>query len=198
MVPGTVIHIRHGETDWNAAQRLQGGQERPLNEVGLAQAADAGRRLKQLLADLGRDASDFTWIASPMQRAQLTMRIIRTELELPVDDYATEERFREVSFGALEGLTYEEVAETDPASYAGIRADKWNFVPPGGENYAMLTERVRAGFTAISGDRIIVAHGGVFRALLGILRGTVDPSLAELTVPQDRFFLWQDGRESWV
>ena len=198
MVPGTVIHIRHGETDWNAAQRLQGGQERPLNAVGLAQAAETGARLRRLIADLGRDASDFTWISSPMDRARQTMDIVRRELALPPGGYLIEERFREISFGTLEGLTYEEVAETDPASFAGIRADKWNFVPPGGENYVMLTDRVRAGFMATSGDRIIVAHGGVFRALLGILRGVEDHSLSELTVPQDQFFLRQDGRESWV
>ncbi|MDR3375125.1 MAG: histidine phosphatase family protein [Ancalomicrobiaceae bacterium] len=198
MVRGTVIHIRHGETDWNATQRLQGGQERPLNAVGLAQAADSGVRLKRLLADLGRDASDFTWICSPMQRARRTMDIVRQELALPPGGYLIEERLREISFGTLEGLTYEEVEAIDPASMHGIRTDKWHFVPPGGENYVMLTDRVRAGFEATSGDRIIVAHGGVFRALLGILRGEVDETLAELTVPQDRFFLWQDGRETWV
>ncbi|MDR3497022.1 MAG: histidine phosphatase family protein [Ancalomicrobiaceae bacterium] len=198
MTPGTVIHIRHGETDWNAAQRLQGGQERPLNEIGIVQAADAGRRLQALLAELGRKPTDFQWICSPMQRARLTMEIVRETVGLPIDGYAVEQRFREISFGQLEGLTYEEVEETDPASMQGFRTDKWRFVPPDGENYVMLTERVRAGFEATSGDRIIVAHGGVFRALIGILRGRIDETVAEFSVPQDRFFLWQDGRESWV
>ena len=53
----TIYYMRHGETDWNAEGRLQGGIDTPLNELGLTQAAHAGRVLADLFARQGLDAS---------------------------------------------------------------------------------------------------------------------------------------------
>ena len=198
MVPETLIHIRHGETDWNLARRLQGSQDIPLNDTGRGQARRNGQRLQSLLADFGRSPAEFDWIASPMQRARETMEIIRREMDLPIGDYRIEPLLSEVSFGRFEGLTYEDVEREDPASMAAIRSDKWNFVPPGGENYVMLSDRVGKSLDKLQRDTVVVSHGGVFRALLGILRQARDQELAEMAVPQDVFFVHRRGTESWV
>lgn len=198
MSPRTIVHIRHGQTDWNAARRLQGSKDVPLNDEGRSQAARNGRTLRDHFAAIGRDPASFTFVASPLGRARETMEIVRGELGLPRAGYATTAALRELSFGDFEGLTYEDIAVADPAAHAAIMADKWHFLPPGGESYVMLHTRVGDWLAATTGDLVVVSHGGVFRALKSVVEAVDDPSLAELFVPQDRFYLWRDRDGGWL
>jgi broad specificity phosphatase PhoE len=61
----TIYYIRHGETDWNAQGRLQGGRDIPLNDLGRTQATLAGGILAGLLAREGRSAQSLGYVASP-------------------------------------------------------------------------------------------------------------------------------------
>src|SRR3954454_23989863 len=101
----TIYYMRHGETDWNVEGRLQGGIDTPLNALGLGQAAHAGRILADLLVSQTVEASKLAFVASPLQRARLTMEIVRAELGLPAGDYALEDRLREIGYGHWEGST---------------------------------------------------------------------------------------------
>lgn len=65
----TIYYMRHGETDWNVEGRLQGGIDTPLNELGLAQAAHAGRVLADLLP-----AKAWTPQASLSSQARCSVR----------------------------------------------------------------------------------------------------------------------------
>jgi probable phosphoglycerate mutase len=194
----TLIHIRHGETDWNLARRLQGSRDIPLNDTGRAQAARNGRTLKQLLIDLSLEPEQLDWVCSPMGRTRETMEIVRREAGLDPAGYRIEEGLREISFGDLEGLTYEEMEVQSPTDFLRLRQDKWTFQPPGGESYVTLTARVTAALATISGPAVVVAHGGVFRSLLSLIRGYHTQEIAEFFVPQDRFFLARGMEESWV
>ncbi len=198
MTPDPLIHIRHGETDWNLARRLQGQQDIPLNETGRGQAGRNGRRLKELLVELDRDPLSLDWVASPMARTRETMEIIRREVGIDPSGYRIEADLREISFGELEGLTYEDVAELHPHFYQHILTDKWTFEPPGGESYIQVANRVAPVLARITQPCIIVAHGGVFRAVLSLLRGYHDQDIAEMLVPQDQFFMHLAGQEHWV
>src|ERR1700756_4783225 len=95
----TIYYLRHGETDWNVEGRLQGGIDTPLNELGLTQAAHAGRVLADLFARQGRTASSLAYVASPLQRARRTMDLVRAELKLPSGSYALDDRLREIGYG---------------------------------------------------------------------------------------------------
>src|SRR5215471_5979687 len=105
MVPAgiTLYIVRHGETDWNVAQRYQGQTDVPLNAIGRTQAARNGRALRNAL---GSRASCFDFVTSPLLRATETMHIVRRELKLPRDTFIIDERLSEINFGHWEGLLW--------------------------------------------------------------------------------------------
>ncbi|MBO0753243.1 MAG: histidine phosphatase family protein, partial [Bradyrhizobiaceae bacterium] len=158
--------VRHGETDWNAEGRLQGGRDIPLNDRGRRQAAQCGSTLRDLIAGRGKASADFSFISSPLSRASETMEILRCELGLPAADYAGEPRLAELSFGRWEGMTYREISASDPEVLRTRERDKWHFRPPDGESYADLMARVQAWHAGVTGDIVVTAHGGVARAVM--------------------------------
>jgi broad specificity phosphatase PhoE len=171
--------VRHGETDWNAARRLQGLNDVPLNALGRRQAAQCGELLSELIAASGVGPQHFAFTSSPLSRARETMDILRVALGLPQKGYATDPRLAELSFGSWEGLTYKEVKDQDRSILAKRDRDKWNFQPPGGESYAQLLVRVREWHDTVSGDAVVTAHGGVARAFM-VLFGVKSPTEAPL------------------
>ncbi|GJE11742.1 MULTISPECIES: histidine phosphatase family protein [Methylobacterium] len=172
----TIYFIRHGQTDWNAEGRLQGGRDTDLNALGETQAAAAAERLA-VLAGPGLAGADF--VASPLKRTRRTMEILRAALGLSPEDYRTDPRLREIGFGAWEGSTWSEIRRRDPAGAAGRERDRWRHRPPGlgGESYATLVERVGPALAGLERDTVVVAHGGVARAALVAL-GHLDPYAA--------------------
>lgn len=92
--------IRHGETEWNAAGRIQGQTDIPLNEAGIRQAQALAARLK---------AENRAWdavVSSDLARARETARILADALGLPL--LPPDPRIRERSFGLAEGTTEDE------------------------------------------------------------------------------------------
>jgi broad specificity phosphatase PhoE len=164
-----LYYIRHGLTDWNVAGRLQGNRDIPLNQTGRAQAVQCGQILRDLLARDGRAVEDLDYVSSPLVRARETMEIMRGVLGLAPSRYGIEQRLTEISFGEWEGLTYAEVMVRDPDIVATREADKWEFLPPGGENYRQVVLRVGAWYATLERDTVVCAHGGTGRALLALL-----------------------------
>lgn len=191
--------IRHGETDWNAQGRMQGQQDVPLNPKGHEQAANAGKTLRNLIGpNPVTIARDFDFYASPLYRTRQTMEIARHQMGLPLQPYTLDDRLKEITFGRWEGLTWDEVKARDPEMAAERVADKWGFVPPEGESYAMVAERIRPWFKTITGDCVVVSHGGVARVFMALIGG-VDPVLApNLDIWQGRVLVFQDGKYNWV
>lgn len=197
MISTELYLCRHGQTDWNAEGRLQGQEDIPLNALGREQARRNGLCLRNIL---GPGASGFSFLSSPLGRAVETMRIIRTELDLPPDDFETDPRLVELHFGDWQGSTLDEVRESDPDGPKRRKADKWNFVPPGekAESYALLAERVRPVFEGLSRPTIVTAHGGVSRCILRMYGGFDDRAAARGDIAQDRILHWLDGGLTWV
>jgi len=158
--------VRHGETDFNVAQRLQGRYETRLNARGRQQAKECGALLSQLFARDDRRADGFAYTSSPLQRARETMEILGAALDLAPRAYTTDERLMEISYGAWEGLTLAEIEARDPDALAQRERDKWDFEPPGGESYRAVAERVADWYAAVTSDTVVTAHGGVVRALI--------------------------------
>ena len=179
MPPPTIYYIRHGETDWNVAGRLQGRHDVPLNARGRAQADHCGNILRDLFASNGHDPAEFDYVSSPLGRACETMELMRPPLGLPPDGYRLEQRLAEISFGEWEGFTIAQLHNRDAQRIAAREHDKWHFVPPGGESYETVSGRMREWYENLTRDTVAVAHGGTARALIAHL-GIAKPAAAPL------------------
>jgi broad specificity phosphatase PhoE len=190
----TVYYIRHGETDWNVAGRLQGHRDVPLNARGRAHAARCGTILRDLFARDGRNSADLGYVSSPLGRARETMALTRPELGLPAEGYEVDQRLAEIAFGEWEGFTIAQLHERDPQRIAQREHDKWNFVPPGGESYKLVSARMGRWHASLERDTVTTAHGGTARGLMAYL-GIAKPAAAPLIdIAQGVVYVFQGDR----
>ena len=187
-----VYYIRHGETDWNAQGRLQGVQDVPLNELGRWQSTGAGRILADLFARDRRGATSLEFVASPLGRARQTMELVRDVLRLPPQDYAVDERLREIGYGQWEGLTLAQAQQQNPDLFERRQAEKWTVSPPGGESYVSVQARMADWYRQLNADTVAVAHGGTARALMVALGFETPESAADLTIEQGAVYVFGD------
>ena len=196
LAPGVTLYFaRHGETDWNLAQRYQGRQDIPLNATGRAQAARNGETLARTLAGVG---GALDCVASPLLRARQTMEILLCELALAPCAYRTDARLAEINYGHWEGQLWTQLPLSDPEGFAARKADMWNWQPRGGESYRALSERVAGWLRALERDTLCVAHGGVMRVLRGLIERLAPAQIFALSVPQDRVLIVEDGTIAWL
>lgn len=180
-----IYMIRHGQTDWNAEGRLQGQKDIGLNDLGRAQASDNGRTL---LAELGDQAENFDYVASPLGRTRETMERVRAAMGLDPENYRLDERLKEVSFGDWEGSTIREVKQHSPDRVKERRLHKWDFIPPGeaAESYEILSWRVGAWLNSVERPTVCVTHGGVVRSVFRLIGQWSKDEACDMNVPQDR------------
>lgn len=157
--PTRVILIRHGETAWNRATRIQGHTDIPLSPLGLAQA----QRLAEALADESLAAV----YASDLSRARQTAEALAAGRGMPV---RLDAGLRERAFGRFEGLSWEEIAQRFPDDSVRWRRREPDFEVGGGESLHAFSARcvsaARRVVAAHPGQAIaLVAHGGVLDCL---------------------------------
>ena len=125
-----LVLIRHGETAWNRATRIQGHTDIPLSPLGLAQA----ERLAEALADEPLAAI----YASDLSRARQTADALARVHELPV---RLDAGLRERAFGRFEGLSWDEIAQDFPEDAARWRRREPDFAVGGGESLNSFSAR---------------------------------------------------------
>lgn len=169
--------VRHGETDWNAAKRIQGRTDIPLNDTGKWQAEQTGLYLK--------DAHWDVVISSPLSRAKETAHLILQHVHAPLvimDD------FIERDYGDAEGMSFEERQKLFP-----------NKQYPNMEPLSALQDRMLEGIEKVRAtypDKrvLIVAHGAAIHALLTALAdehmGIKDTRLENACL---NYVEWTDG-----
>jgi probable phosphoglycerate mutase len=180
----TIFLVRHGETEWNRERRYQGGLDSPLTPGGVTQARAVGR----LLASLP-EAISAPIVASPQGRARHTAELIREELG-GGEKLSFDERLRELTTGAWDGLAYAEIEAQSPGIFDGDGRYEWYFRAPGGESWEALAARLGEWLGEQDPDAtvITVAHGLVSRVLRGLYAGMPRAAALSLPVPQDRIF----------
>lgn len=197
--PYRIIFVRHGETLYNAENRLQGQRDVPLNARGRKQARAVGRTLRARIGpEIDRIEAVGAFVSSPLLRARETMELARAAMGLPPKRYRIDAALLELTFGEWEGLTWAEVRTRDADAMKARRADKWGFVPPGGESYAMLAKRVGAWLATLRGDTFVVSHGGVARALMTLLAGVPGEVATGTPIDQGRAIAFDKGRYWWI
>ena len=191
-----VYFVRHGQTDWNAENRLQGQADIELNALGREQATENGRRLAGLIAD----PQAFDFVASPMKRTRATMELVRAAMGLDPHAYRTDPRLVEVNFGAWQGFTYAELEQQHPGISGKRSLDKWDYLPSGegAESYQMLYERIKPWFEELDRDTVCVTHGGVIRALFRLVEKISREEAASLDTPQDRVLRLRESHLEWL
>lgn len=143
---------RHGKTDWNGLDRVQGRTDNPLNEEGLKQAEKLGEACRDLGIDL--------IISSPMIRAYTTAEVVAKATGAPI---IKDSRLIEQDYGIYEG---------QHRFCEGFLSNKRQFAYryPGGESMMMVAKRVYNLLDEVKEkyeDKtvMLVCHGGVLRVL---------------------------------
>jgi probable phosphoglycerate mutase len=194
----TIYFVRHGETDWNAQSRYQGQHDIPMNDTGRAQARRNGAALRAALPDPLPRADALAFVASPMLRTRETMALLRAELGMGMDGVAFDDRLREMHYGHWEGQLAADLPQIDPDGVAARARDWWTWRPRGGESYEDLTARVGAWLATVDRDTVVASHGGVSRALRGLVVPVDRAEVPRLPVPQDRVLVLRRGAMSWL
>ena len=166
----------------------------PLNAFGRVQAEEAARRLAAVVPDPG--ALEF--VASPLSRTRETMEILRRTLGLQAQEYRTDARLMELTFGRWEGMTWREVRHQHASLASARQRDKWNFTPPDGESYAMLRARIEPAVREFVQPALIVSHGGVARALLNVVAGVPADRAPLIDIWQGRVLVLSQDSHRWA
>ena len=164
-----IYFVRHGQTEWNNAHRLQGRQDSALSSLGREQASRCGQLLRDLFARDGRVASDLDYVSSPLLRARASMELVRTGLGLDPAGYRTDDKLAEIAFGEWEGWTFADLKSQAADLLAQREQDPWHFLPPGGESYVQLLARVRDWHGSVTRDVVVASHLNTGRALMAHL-----------------------------
>ena len=138
---------------------------------------------------------EYKLVASPLTRTRQTAEIVCDAIGRAHSEISFDERIMEISWGDWEGHTRPEIEQRWPGIYDERRENKWEFQPPNGESYALLTERVGAWLKDVTEDEklIAISHGASGRAIRGLYGMMAPGDAIGLAEPQDAFFLLSQG-----
>ena len=180
-----LILLRHGQTEWNAGNRMQGQLDTDLTDLGRAQAKDAARELAE--------RTPVAVVSSDLRRAYDTAVVLGEAVGLAVP---SDPRLRETHLGQWQGLDHRQVDERYPGARMAWRGDA-TYAPPGGESRVdvaaravpVVRELIDADPDWDSGPVVLVAHGGLIAAL----------TAAMLDLPVPRWHVFGGlGNASWA
>lgn len=164
----TIYLTRHGETQWNLENRLQGSKDSELTEKGINNAKRLGERLKDI---------PFNAIySSPSGRAFKTAEYIKSNKDVPI---YTDDNLKEIHLGDWEGKTKEEISAIESSSIEFLNfwnnPISYNHKPHKGEDLSLFKQRVATALERIissneEGNILIVTHAVVIKAILSFTR----------------------------
>ena len=172
---GTWIFLRHGESEANKARVFSGHQDVALTALGRQQATEAGAGVHALLDN---QPLRVAW-SSDLQRAMETgQRCLEAAgINLPLQ---THKGLRERHLGHWQGQ------DIDRLKAEGARKvlTSWNGAAPGGESLAQMSKRALQMLANIdeSGPVLLVGHGGLIRALVGLIDATPLEEIGRLNI----------------
>jgi len=182
--------VRHGETVFNRAARMQGRQDHtPLTKSGVEQAISVGEKL---LEQLGPKPDLDLW-ASPAGRTRQTMALICDVLGLDYFNVRLDARLLEIDVGDWSDRPYADIFE-EIGPFVDMERRLFTKRPPNGEWYDDVARRMQSWISEFETTRpsLVVTHGMAGRVLRGeILNGGEIAADA----PQGSIFHIQQDRE---
>jgi broad specificity phosphatase PhoE len=162
------IFLRHGQSRANAEGWLSGWDDVTLTELGEAQARRAGELLRDV--PIGR------CLSSDLQRASRTAALVLGDRPVPVH---TVPELRERHMGCLQGVPWAD-CKADGRHVRWLQP--WEEGPPGGESHAQSVRRALAALRHWDDGTptLVVAHGSLLRALVGVIDGIPPAELGRL------------------
>ena len=185
--------IRHGQTTWNRAGRLQGQADSPLTLLGTQQVEAIGKKLKEIIG-----IKKYSVWSSPLGRTKQTTSIICDQTNFKYENVVFDKRLVEITLGDRDGYkSWKALFEDFPKDMARREKDPWNFSHPNGESSQMVWERVRPFMEKIAnleGIHVIVTHGVVSKIIRGMYLNLSPEEIFSLDRPQNAFHRLQNGK----
>ncbi|PRD43297.1 2,3-bisphosphoglycerate-dependent phosphoglycerate mutase [Phyllobacterium phragmitis] len=180
---GTLVLVRHGQSEWNLQNLFTGWRDPGLTELGHAEAKDAGQRLKA--AGMHFDIA-FT---SLLSRAQTTCQHILDEVGQPDLKTIRDQALNERDYGELAGLNKDDARAKWGKEQVHIWRRSYDVPPPGGESLRDTGARVWPYYMhdvqphVLRGETVLIAaHGNSLRALIMALEGLSGEEILEREV----------------
>ena len=193
----TLMLVRHGESEWNRAGRLQGRVNSPLTDLGINQAKAIRDHLSVIL--LNQELEIYT---SPLDRAIQTAEIIAQGIDHPSSKIIIEERLNDFSLGEISGtFGWDKVAEIFPEQAKLRLQDPMRFHPSGGESGAEFEARLRSLLEDLMDEgslKLMVSHGIVNKFIRGILKNLSGKEMVELGESQNTIYRLEQGEETEI
>lgn len=193
----TLILVRHGESEWNRAGRIQGQVNSPLTDLGINQAKATRDYLSGIL--LNQQLEIYT---SPLDRALQTAEIIAQGIDYPSRKIIIEERLNDFNLGEISGtFGWDKVAEIFPEQAQLRLQDPMRFHPSGGESGAEFEARLRSLLEDLMDDgtlKLMVSHGIVNKFIRGILKNLSGKEMVKLGESQNTIFRLEQGEETEI
>ncbi|EGR0931004.1 histidine phosphatase family protein [Vibrio parahaemolyticus] len=183
-----IFVLRHGETEFNADKKLQGHCNSSLTSKGSDQARRVGTTLKQYIEN-----RPFSVYSSTLGRALQTSQIVCEELNYSYENLNKEPRLKEFSLGEWEQRTIPSLEQEVPNLLA---QNDWYLQAPNCETYESVRERLSSWLSDVKHDEdiVVVSHGLTGIVLRGLLLGMDYTQVWQQDLPQDAFFIIEDGR----
>ena len=167
---GTLVLVRHGQSDWNLKNLFTGWKDPDLTPLGIEEANAGGKAL----ADYGiKFDVAFT---SVLTRAQHTLKLILDNLGQPDLETIKDQALNERDYGDLSGLNKDDARAKWGEEQVHIWRRSYDVPPPGGESLKDTGARVWPYYMTdilprvLAGEKVLVAaHGNSLRSLLMVL-----------------------------
>jgi 2,3-bisphosphoglycerate-dependent phosphoglycerate mutase len=183
MTDRLLVLVRHGQSDWNLKNLFTGWRDVDLTEKGVAEAHEAGRKLKA--QGIKFDVA-FT---SALKRAQRTLDLMLTELGQTTIPIFKDQALNERDYGDLVGLNKDDARKKWGEEQVHIWRRSYDVAPPGGESLKDTLARALPYYVTdilprvLRGERVLVAaHGNSLRALVMVLDKHTPDSITKLNL----------------
>ena len=183
MTDRLLVLVRHGQSDWNLKNLFTGWRDVDLTEKGVAEAREAGRKLKT--QGIKFDVA-FT---SSLKRAQRTLDLILEEMGQMGIPVLKDQALNERDYGDLVGLNKDDARKKWGEEQVHIWRRSYDVAPPGGESLKDTLARALPYYVTdilprvLRGERVLVsAHGNSLRALVMVLDKHTPDSITKLNL----------------